>query len=144
MKKILSVLALTLAVSGFLAAQTIAPVTIGNCTIEYDSAKKLVRLTNKNAEPFTVQYTIDGKGKTVIMDKNAVWEMDVSKAQPKTLDILKAQKAPKAGDVDKDWKLAAAGGSAPAATATPAAKPAPAPAPAAGGTPVKPAPAPKK
>jgi hypothetical protein len=97
-------------------------ITKENCTIEYDSAKKVVRLTNNNDGPFSIQYAIDGKGKTVVVDKKGVWEMDVSKAAPKTVDILKAAKAAKAGDVDKDWKAVAA--AAPAPAAKPAAAPA--------------------
>jgi P pilus assembly chaperone PapD len=137
MRKILSVLVLLAAVSGFLMAQNVAPVTKENCTIEYDSAKKVVRLTNKNADPYTIQYTIDGKGKSVVVDKQAVWEQDASKAAPKAVDIVKVTKAAKAGPVDKDWKVV------PAAAAAGTATPAPAPAPAAGGK-TTPAPAPAK
>ncbi|MDR0524674.1 MAG: hypothetical protein LBG90_02235 [Spirochaetaceae bacterium] len=143
MKKILSVLALSLVVSGFIMAQNAAPVTKENCTIEYDSAKKAVRLTNKNDGPYTIQYEIDGSGKSVTMDKGAVWEMDFSKSkdQPKAVNIVKAAKAVKAGPVDIAWKAVPA----PAGAAQPATKPAPAPA--TGGTAqpaAKPAPAPKK
>jgi hypothetical protein len=143
MRKIFGVLVLALMVSGFLMAQS---VTKENCTIEYDSAKKIIRLSNNNEDPYTIQYTIDGKGKSVVVDKKAVWEQDASKAAPKTVDIVKVQKGGRVGPVDKDWKAAAVGAPAPAAaTPAPAARPAPAaatPAPAARPAPASAAPAP--
>ncbi|MDR2501019.1 MAG: hypothetical protein LBD37_08085 [Treponema sp.] len=131
MKKILGFLSLFLVLAGFVTAQT---VTKEKCTIEYDSAKKVVRLTNGNDDVFTVQYTIDGKGKSVNMDKKAVWELDASKAAPKAVDIVKANKSttpPTDLAKEKEWKAVAAAAAKPAAA--PAASPAAAPAPAAGG-----------
>jgi hypothetical protein len=119
MRKIIGVLVLSLMVCGFLAAQS---ATKENCTIEYDKAKKVVRLTNNNNDPFTIQYSIDGKGKSVVVDKKAVWEQDASKAAPKAVDIVKATKGGKVGDVDKDWKAAAPAAPAAPAASTPAKK----------------------
>jgi hypothetical protein len=120
MRKLIGIVVLSLIVSGFVMAQT--PVTKENCSIEYDSAKKVVRLANNNADPYTIQYAIDGKTKSVVLDKNAVWEYDASKAAPKAIDIVKASKGGKVSAVDKDWKAITAAGTAPAKDAKAPAK----------------------
>jgi hypothetical protein len=121
MRKVLMLLSFALVGSGFVMAQAGLNVTKENVTIEYDAAKKLVRLTNANADPYTVEYVIDGKGKSVVLGKNAVWEQ-AAKAAPKGVDLVKVSKGGVVGAVDKEWKAAKAVAAPPAAKAAPADK----------------------
>ena len=125
MRKVLALLSFALVGSGFVMAQ--APVTKENVTIEYDAAKKLVRLTNANPDPYTIDYVIDGKGKKVVLGKNAVWEQ-AAKAAPKGVDLVTVSKGGVVGAVDKEWKAAKAVAPPPAAKAAAPADKAAAPA----------------
>ena len=113
MKKVFGVLALFLAVCSLAMAQVAAK---ENCIIEYDNVKKVIRLINNNNDPFTIQYAIDGRGKSVVVDKKSVWEFNNRQIVPLKLELIKVQKGGRAGAVDSEWKAvpqAAQAGSAP-------------------------------
>ncbi|MDR2468741.1 MAG: hypothetical protein LBD22_07260 [Spirochaetaceae bacterium] len=118
MRKVLALLIFALVGSGFVMAQSALTVTKENVTIEYDAAKKVVRLTNGNADPYTVDYTIDGKGeKGIVLGKSTVWEQD-AKAPPKAVDLQNVKKGGVVGKMGKQWKA----GDKPAAPAAAPAK----------------------
>ncbi|MDR2490314.1 MAG: hypothetical protein LBD20_02815 [Spirochaetaceae bacterium] len=148
MRKVLMLLSFALVGSGFVMAQAGLTVTKENVTIEYDAAKKVVRLTNANADVYSVDYMIDGKGEKVVLNKNAVLEQAM-KAPPKGVELTTVAKGGTLGKIDPKWKAVkavapppAAKAAAPADKAAPAADKAAAPADKAAGG--KPAPAKKQ
>ncbi|GHU75219.1 hypothetical protein FACS189461_1040 [Spirochaetia bacterium] len=109
-----------------------------NCTLEYDSAKRIMRISNKNKETYTIEYVSDtGVGsQTVVLEGQSVWEKPMGRQAPPLPVIRKVTKGGTFTGTGS-WTLVSAAPS-PAAPADPVTPADPTP-PVAPATPVTPA-----
>jgi hypothetical protein len=103
-KKFFVLLSFVLAGSGFVTAQADSfGVTKENVYIQYDAAAGVIRLTNRNAEPRSLEFSIDGKNESAVLGKMAAWEQAVE-APPQNVDIVSVLSGGKPGKPPKGWK----------------------------------------